>query len=117
MENHPPVAGMAERSTFASTHWSIVAAAGQEGSPEAARALASLCSVSWYPPYSYLRRKGYHRDEAQDLTQEFFARFIAALSATVAVLIVAITLTSLVLAALYCEQRDAVAKADRERTV
>jgi RNA polymerase sigma-70 factor (ECF subfamily) len=61
---------------FTATHWSVVLAAGQESSPEAARALAELCRTYWYPLYAYVRRKGYAVADAQDLTQEFFARFL-----------------------------------------
>ena len=61
---------------FTATHWSVVLAAGQEPSPEAARALAELCRTYWYPLYAYVRRKGYDVADAQDLTQEFFARFL-----------------------------------------
>src|SRR2546425_6185041 len=61
---------------FTATHWSVVLAAGQDPSPEAARALAELCRTYWYPLYAYVRRKGYDVADAQDLTQEFFARFL-----------------------------------------
>jgi RNA polymerase sigma-70 factor (ECF subfamily) len=61
---------------FATTHWSVVLAAGQESAP-AQRALETLCRAYWYPIYAYVRRKGYGPEEAQDLTQEFFARLIA----------------------------------------
>src|SRR5438093_8865349 len=61
---------------FTATHWSVVLAAAQEPSPEASRALAELCRTYWYPLYAYVRRKGYDEADAQDLTQEFFARFL-----------------------------------------
>jgi RNA polymerase sigma-70 factor (ECF subfamily) len=61
---------------FTTTHWSVVLAAGQEPSPEAAQALADLCHAYWYPLYTYVRRKGYDVADAQDLTQEFFARLL-----------------------------------------
>jgi RNA polymerase sigma-70 factor (ECF subfamily) len=61
---------------FATTHWSLVLAAGQPGSPEAEDALARLCSLYWYPVFVYVRRQGHSADEAQDLTQGFFARLI-----------------------------------------
>ena len=62
---------------FATTHWSVVLAAGQDDSAPAQRALEILCRGYWYPIYVYVRRKGYGPDEAQDLTQEFFAQLIA----------------------------------------
>ena len=61
---------------FATTHWSIVAAAGRVASPEAREALATLCQSYWYPLYAYVRRRGFSADDAQDLTQEFFARLL-----------------------------------------
>jgi RNA polymerase sigma-70 factor (ECF subfamily) len=61
---------------FASTRWSIVAAAGRKESPEARAALAVLCQAYWYPLYAYARRRLASADDAQDLTQEFFARLL-----------------------------------------
>ena len=62
---------------FATTHWSVVLAAGEAQSEPAQSALETLCRAYWYPVYVYVRRKGYGPDEAQDLTQEFFAQLIA----------------------------------------
>jgi len=39
--------------------------------------LEALCRAYWYPLYVYVRRKGYAAEDAQDLTQEFFARLLA----------------------------------------
>jgi len=39
-------------------------------------ALAELCRNYWYPLYVYVRRMGRSPQDAQDLTQEFFARLI-----------------------------------------
>ena len=61
---------------FATTQWSAVFLAGQESSPEATLALERLCANYWYPLYAYVRRKGRTVEEAQDLTQEFFAHFL-----------------------------------------
>jgi RNA polymerase sigma-70 factor (ECF subfamily) len=61
---------------FATTRWSVVAAAGRGASPEAHEALATLCRTYWYPLYAYARRRLAHPDDAQDLTQEFFARLL-----------------------------------------
>jgi RNA polymerase sigma-70 factor (ECF subfamily) len=52
-------------------------AAGSAPSQPAQEALETLCASYWYPIYVYVRRKGYGPDEAQDLTQEFFAQLIA----------------------------------------
>jgi RNA polymerase sigma-70 factor (ECF subfamily) len=62
---------------FATTHWSVVVEAGQSDSPKASQAMAQLCQTYWYPLYAYVRRKGYQAPDAQDLTQEFFARLLA----------------------------------------
>jgi RNA polymerase sigma-70 factor (ECF subfamily) len=62
--------------SFVTTHWSLVLAAGKGASPDAQAALASLCQTYWYPLYAYVRRQGHQPDDAQDLTQEFFARLL-----------------------------------------
>ncbi len=51
--------------------------AGQKDSPRAAEALEQLCRIYWYPLYAYARRQGHSPEDAQDLTQEFFARLLA----------------------------------------
>src|SRR5271155_692938 len=61
---------------FATTRWSLVLAAGQRSSPQSSAALATLCENYWYPLYAYVRRRGHDSDEAQDLTQAFFARLL-----------------------------------------
>jgi len=53
-----------------------VVAAGAPQRKEARSALVSLCEGYWYPLYSYLRRRGYPPDQAQDLTQGFFMRLL-----------------------------------------
>jgi RNA polymerase sigma-70 factor (ECF subfamily) len=68
-------AGMSP-SHFATTHWSLVLAARDRAEPGADDALASLCTLYWYPLYAYVRRRGHSADEAHDLTQEFFARLL-----------------------------------------
>jgi RNA polymerase sigma-70 factor (ECF subfamily) len=61
---------------FATTRWSLVAAAGNRTAPEAQEALATLCRIYWYPLYAYARRQLASADDAQDLTQEFFVRLL-----------------------------------------
>ena len=63
-------------SSFTTTHWSLVLAAGKGASADAQEALAALCETYWYPLYAYVRRQGHQPDDAQDLTQEFFARLL-----------------------------------------
>ena len=60
---------------FTTTHWSVVLAA-QGGSTEAKAALEKLCRTYWWPLYGFVRREGYKPEEAQDLTQAFFARLL-----------------------------------------
>ncbi len=55
----------------------MVLAVKDQVSPEARAALAELCKTYWYPLYAYVRRSGYSEEDAQDLTQEFFTRFLA----------------------------------------
>jgi len=59
------------------THWSVVLAATRSDTTQAQTALARLCQCYWYPLYAYVRRRGYNPHDAQDLTQEFFARLLA----------------------------------------
>jgi RNA polymerase sigma-70 factor (ECF subfamily) len=61
---------------FATTHWSVVVAAGAPGTPEAQEALATLCRTYWYPLYAFVRRQGANPEDAQDLTQGFFAQLL-----------------------------------------
>lgn len=61
---------------FATTQWSAVLMAGADSSPVARRALEQLCATYWYPLYAYVRRQGHMVEDAQDLTQEFFARLL-----------------------------------------
>ena len=57
---------------FATTHWSVVLEAQGE-SPAAQKALEKLCRMYWRPIYSFLRRQGAGAEDAEDLTQGFFA--------------------------------------------
>jgi RNA polymerase sigma-70 factor (ECF subfamily) len=61
---------------FVTTHWSLVLAAGKGASAQARAALAALCQTYWYPLYAYVWRQGHQPDDAQDLTQAFFARLL-----------------------------------------
>jgi RNA polymerase sigma-70 factor (ECF subfamily) len=62
--------------TFLTTHWSVVMSAREKNSEQAAAALEALCRTYWYPLYVYVRRFGRSAPDAQDLTQEFFARLL-----------------------------------------
>jgi RNA polymerase sigma-70 factor (ECF subfamily) len=67
----------ADRADFAATRWTLVlrAARGTQ-TPRAAAAMAELCRVYWYPLYAFIRRRGHSAHDAEDLTQEFFARLL-----------------------------------------
>jgi RNA polymerase sigma factor (sigma-70 family) len=58
------------------THWSVVLTAGRDDATGAGEALSKLCQTYWYPLYAYVRRRGYSPEDAQDMTQEFFARLL-----------------------------------------
>lgn len=62
---------------FCTTRWTVVRTAGNVEGPQAADALDELCRRYWYPLYAYVRRRGHSAEDAQDLTQGFFAQLIA----------------------------------------
>lgn len=72
-QDRTPLSNPPRSRRFATTRWSIVVAATRPASPVARRALASLCETYWHPLYSYIRSRGLRIEEAQDLTQAFFA--------------------------------------------
>jgi RNA polymerase sigma-70 factor (ECF subfamily) len=63
-------------SAFVTTQWSAVLAAGRTDTTRAQAALEQLCRNYWPPIYAYVRRRGHSIEDAQDLTQEFFARLL-----------------------------------------
>src|SRR5688572_11546553 len=69
--NEPP-----RLAQFNTTHWSVVLRAGETQAPDASAALNQLCVTYWYPVYAYVRRGGHSPEDAQDLTQDFFARLL-----------------------------------------
>src|SRR4051794_521226 len=62
--------------SFTPTHWSVVLSAGRSDSTHARSALEKLCRSYWFPIYAFVRRQGHGPQDAQDLTQEFFARLL-----------------------------------------
>jgi len=71
-------AGAREQHTgvaFATTHWSVVLEAQGE-SPAAQEALEKLCRTYWRPIFAFLRRQGIPPEEAEDITQGFFAELL-----------------------------------------
>lgn len=61
---------------FPTTHWTLVLSAGIDNRAQAGEALAELCRAYWRPLYAFVRKRGYAPQEAEDLTQEFFARLL-----------------------------------------
>jgi DNA-directed RNA polymerase specialized sigma24 family protein len=61
---------------FMTTRWSLVRSAAR-GDEEARRSLNELCVAYWYPLYAFVRRKGHHASEAEDLTQGFFSNLLS----------------------------------------
>ena len=72
-----------ERAGFAVTRWTVVlAAADEQSGTRRRRALEELAQSYWFPLYAYIRRQGHNAPEAEDLTQEFFARLLEKKSLT-----------------------------------
>src|SRR5262245_45116419 len=61
---------------FASTHWSVVLAAGESHLPDGGTALEELCRTYWKPLFAFARVLGHSEHDAQDLTQGFFEHFL-----------------------------------------
>jgi len=72
-----PIGGNALQgpSAFTTTHWSVVLEAQGE-SPAAQVALEKLCRTYWRPIFAFLRRQGHSPEEAEDITQGFFAQLL-----------------------------------------
>src|SRR5215472_17201851 len=64
-------------SVFNTTHWSVVLMAADLSAVDARVALTRLCQIYWYPLYCCVRRHGYSPEDAQDLTQAFFAKLLS----------------------------------------
>jgi RNA polymerase sigma factor (sigma-70 family) len=77
MPDPKPTATPSDGGDFAATRWTLVlqAARGSQ-TPRAAAAMAELCQIYWYPLYAFIRRRGHAAHDAEDLTQEFFARLL-----------------------------------------
>ncbi len=63
---------------FATTRWSLIlsAANSESGAQEARTALDELCRTYWRPIFSFVCRRGYSKEDAQDLTQDFFVKIL-----------------------------------------
>ncbi len=62
--------------SFDTTQWTLVVAAGDSQHPDSRAALEDLCQSYWYPLYAYMRRRGYPREEAEDVVQGFFTQLL-----------------------------------------
>lgn len=62
---------------FATTRWSVVLAAGSQGQAASGSALEELCRIYWGAVRAFIRKSGRMPEDAEDLTQEFFARLLA----------------------------------------
>ena len=63
---------------FATTRWSLIlsAANSESGEQKARIALDELCRTYWRPIFSFVCRRGYSMEDAQDLTQDFFVKIL-----------------------------------------
>src|SRR5436190_1316390 len=61
---------------FPSTAWSCIHAARDPCHPRFVAAMNQLISSYWRPVFHYLRARGHTAAEAEDLTQEFFLRYL-----------------------------------------
>jgi RNA polymerase sigma-70 factor (ECF subfamily) len=70
--------GAGEPRVFATTRWSLIlsAANSESGGQNARTALNELCRTYWRPIFSFVCRRGYSIEDAQDLTQDFFVKIL-----------------------------------------
>jgi RNA polymerase sigma-70 factor (ECF subfamily) len=73
LENSESGSGQRTAAQFATTHWSVVLAAGDSASQNSREALERLCQAYWFPLYAFVRRTGRSAEDAEDLVQGFFA--------------------------------------------
>ncbi len=71
-----PLAVAPEQNLFVTTRWSVVLKAKDKSLPGSAEALETLCRTYWYPIYALVRSLGHSPADAEDLTQEFFAKLL-----------------------------------------
>jgi len=61
---------------FVTTRWSVVLSAGRKSSPNSEKALSELCTAYWFPLYAFVRKRVNQKEEAENLTQAFFEKFL-----------------------------------------
>ena len=76
MPEQPPSDPQQPKGKFPTTSWTLVQRIQRGGGEDARKALAEVCESYWYPVYSFLRRSGQPPHDAEDLTQDFFAKLI-----------------------------------------
>lgn len=76
MQQGPSVATWFQDGSFGNTDWCVVRHATTKNQSEGGPARARLCADYWKPVYKHIRRLGYGPEDAEDLTQEFFARIL-----------------------------------------
>ena len=63
-------------SAFPATRWTLIVDLRSSDARAAGNAIEELCRLYWYPVYAFIRREGAGPEDAEDLTQGFFARFL-----------------------------------------
>ncbi|MCB1095683.1 MAG: sigma-70 family RNA polymerase sigma factor [Verrucomicrobiae bacterium] len=63
--------------SFPTTRWTLILDLQGGSESQRERALEELCQLYWFPIYGYVRQRGKSPEEAQDLTQSFFAQLLA----------------------------------------
>ena len=78
MQSSGAAEGKNGRGVFATTRWSMILSAGNSAGAEQKGhdALAELCRIYWRPIFSFVCRRGYSPEDAQDLTQDFFVTIL-----------------------------------------
>ena len=71
-----PHSAIANLPWFTTTHWSVVLNAGADDSLLASKALGQLCEIYWRPVNVFIRSRCHSKGDPDDLTQQFFARFL-----------------------------------------
>lgn len=61
---------------FDTTHWSLVLATRETDVSAALTAMEALCRHYWFPVYAFIRHHGHRPEDAEDLTQMFFAHLL-----------------------------------------
>jgi RNA polymerase sigma factor (sigma-70 family) len=76
--NSPANNKITTHGAFVTTRWSLIlsSADSEGGERQTQAALAELCRIYWRPIFFFIRRRGYTAEDAEDLTQDFFARIL-----------------------------------------